>query len=129
MNAEGQLKFGWIQGVLVRCLLNIWGVMLFLRLSWVVGQAGMGMFKSSCYSHNKIYSNLKYFRASNSVDINHNYCYINNSFINVCYKHERSYKRRYITIQFLYFFVIAKSLMQMCKINTRSFFVRSWIRA
>ncbi|CAG9765408.1 unnamed protein product [Ceutorhynchus assimilis] len=37
----GQLKFGWIQGVLIRCLLNIWGVMLFLRLSWVVGQAGI----------------------------------------------------------------------------------------
>ncbi|XP_067936328.1 solute carrier family 12 member 2-like [Watersipora subatra] len=35
-------KFGWIKGVLVRCLLNIWGVMLFLRLSWVVGQAGIG---------------------------------------------------------------------------------------
>nr|XP_022904226.1 bumetanide-sensitive sodium-(potassium)-chloride cotransporter [Onthophagus taurus] len=40
--SEGQLKFGWIQGVLVRCLLNIWGVMLFLRLSWVVAQAGVG---------------------------------------------------------------------------------------
>ncbi|KAJ3641069.1 hypothetical protein Zmor_027592 [Zophobas morio] len=39
---EGQIKFGWIQGVLMRCLLNIWGVMLFLRLSWVVAQAGVG---------------------------------------------------------------------------------------
>ncbi|XP_055384360.1 bumetanide-sensitive sodium-(potassium)-chloride cotransporter isoform X2 [Condylostylus longicornis] len=38
---QGILKFGWIKGVLIRCLLNIWGVMLFLRLSWVVGQAGM----------------------------------------------------------------------------------------
>ena len=36
-------KFGWIKGVLVPCLLNIWGVMLFLRLSWVVGQAGVGL--------------------------------------------------------------------------------------
>ncbi|XP_024941406.1 bumetanide-sensitive sodium-(potassium)-chloride cotransporter isoform X2 [Cephus cinctus] len=36
------IKFGWIQGVLMRCLLNIWGVMLFLRLSWVVAQAGVG---------------------------------------------------------------------------------------
>ncbi|XP_071793937.1 solute carrier family 12 member 2-like [Asterias amurensis] len=36
------LKFGWIKGVLVRCLLNIWGVMLFLRMSWIVGQAGIG---------------------------------------------------------------------------------------
>ncbi|CAG4955548.1 unnamed protein product [Parnassius apollo] len=35
------VKFGWIKGVLMRCLLNIWGVMLFLRLSWVVGQAGV----------------------------------------------------------------------------------------
>lgn len=40
---EGLVKFGWIKGVLMRCLLNIWGVMLFLRLSWVVGQAGMFM--------------------------------------------------------------------------------------
>ncbi|XP_022249668.1 solute carrier family 12 member 2-like isoform X1 [Limulus polyphemus] len=37
------VKFGWIKGVLIRCLLNIWGVMLFLRLSWVVGQAGIGL--------------------------------------------------------------------------------------
>lgn len=28
-------------GVAIPCLLNIWGVMLFLRLSWVVGQAGI----------------------------------------------------------------------------------------
>ncbi|XP_043865902.1 bumetanide-sensitive sodium-(potassium)-chloride cotransporter isoform X3 [Drosophila mojavensis] len=40
-NTNGQVKFGWIKGVLIRCLLNIWGVMLFLRLSWVVGQAGI----------------------------------------------------------------------------------------
>uniref|UniRef100_W8AQQ8 Bumetanide-sensitive sodium-(Potassium)-chloride cotransporter n=2 Tax=Ceratitis capitata TaxID=7213 RepID=W8AQQ8_CERCA len=40
-NMNGSLKFGWIKGVLIRCLLNIWGVMLFLRLSWVVGQAGI----------------------------------------------------------------------------------------
>lgn len=37
------VKFGWIKGVLIRCLLNIWGVMLFLRLSWVTGQAGIGL--------------------------------------------------------------------------------------
>jgi hypothetical protein len=61
------IKFGWLEGVFVsfalcildcatwefvtlinqtfqrqmRCLLNIWGVMLFLRLSWVIGQAGI----------------------------------------------------------------------------------------
>uniref|UniRef100_A0A670KHU1 Solute carrier family 12 member 1 n=1 Tax=Podarcis muralis TaxID=64176 RepID=A0A670KHU1_PODMU len=27
----------------VRCMLNIWGVMLFIRLSWIVGQAGIGL--------------------------------------------------------------------------------------
>lgn len=37
----GPIKFGWIKGVLMRCILNIWGVMLFLRLSWVIGQAGV----------------------------------------------------------------------------------------
>ncbi|XP_066994465.2 bumetanide-sensitive sodium-(potassium)-chloride cotransporter isoform X2 [Anabrus simplex] len=37
------IKFGWIEGVFMRCLLNIWGVMLFLRLSWVIGQAGTVM--------------------------------------------------------------------------------------
>ena len=40
--ASGKLiKFGWIEGVYMRCLLNIWGVMLFLRLTWVVGEAGL----------------------------------------------------------------------------------------
>lgn len=37
----GHIKLGWIVGVMIPCLLNIWGVMLFLRLSWVVGQAGI----------------------------------------------------------------------------------------
>jgi len=35
------IKFGWVEGVMMRCLLNIWGTMLFLRLTWVVGQAGI----------------------------------------------------------------------------------------
>ncbi|XP_066557497.1 solute carrier family 12 member 1 [Amia ocellicauda] len=39
----GFVKFGWVKGVLVRCMLNIWGVMLFIRLSWVFGQAGIGL--------------------------------------------------------------------------------------
>ncbi|XP_022624051.1 solute carrier family 12 member 1 [Seriola dumerili] len=42
-NNKGAVKFGWIRGVLVRCMLNIWGVMLFIRLSWVFGQAGWGL--------------------------------------------------------------------------------------
>ncbi|XP_019740205.1 solute carrier family 12 member 2-like, partial [Hippocampus comes] len=37
------IKFGWVKGVLVRCMLNIWGVMLFIRMSWIVGQAGIGL--------------------------------------------------------------------------------------
>lgn len=35
------IKLGWIQGVLIPCLLNIWGVMLFLRLAWVVAHSGI----------------------------------------------------------------------------------------
>ncbi|XP_040200765.1 solute carrier family 12 member 2 isoform X2 [Rana temporaria] len=42
-DSTGVVKFGWIKGVLVRCMLNIWGVMLFIRLSWIVGQAGIGL--------------------------------------------------------------------------------------
>ncbi|CAK9004492.1 Solute carrier family 12 member 2 (Na-K-Cl cotransporter 1) [Durusdinium trenchii] len=34
-------KLSWVQGVFVPCLLNIWGVIMFLRLGWVVGQAGI----------------------------------------------------------------------------------------
>jgi len=35
------VKLGWIDGVYMPCLLNIWGVMLFLRLTWVMGQCGI----------------------------------------------------------------------------------------
>ncbi|XP_058449946.1 bumetanide-sensitive sodium-(potassium)-chloride cotransporter-like isoform X2 [Malaya genurostris] len=35
------IRLGWIQGVVTPCLLNIWGVMLFLRLSWIVAEAGL----------------------------------------------------------------------------------------
>ncbi|XP_075691976.1 solute carrier family 12 member 2 isoform X2 [Rhinoderma darwinii] len=42
-DGKGAVKFGWIKGVLVRCMLNIWGVMLFIRLSWIVGHAGIGL--------------------------------------------------------------------------------------
>ena len=34
-------KFGTWDGVYVSCLLNIFGVIMFLRLGWVVGQAGI----------------------------------------------------------------------------------------
>ncbi|KAK5931929.1 hypothetical protein CgunFtcFv8_003679 [Champsocephalus gunnari] len=43
-NAKGgTIKFGWVKGVLVRCMLNIWGVMLFIRMTWIVGHAGIGL--------------------------------------------------------------------------------------
>ncbi|GBN65933.1 Bumetanide-sensitive sodium-(potassium)-chloride cotransporter [Araneus ventricosus] len=38
---KGAVKFGWIKGVYIRCLLNIWGVMLFLRMGWMTGQCGI----------------------------------------------------------------------------------------
>ena len=40
---NGPTKLGWQEGVLVPCLLNIWGVIMFLRMGWVVGQAGVGL--------------------------------------------------------------------------------------
>ncbi|XP_031434224.1 solute carrier family 12 member 2 isoform X2 [Clupea harengus] len=40
-DSKGVTKFGWVKGVLVRCMLNIWGVMLFIRMTWIVGQAGI----------------------------------------------------------------------------------------
>lgn len=36
-------KLGWVKGVLFPTLLNIWGVILFLRMPWIVGQAGIGL--------------------------------------------------------------------------------------
>uniref|UniRef100_A0A7N8Y019 Solute carrier family 12 member 3 n=1 Tax=Mastacembelus armatus TaxID=205130 RepID=A0A7N8Y019_9TELE len=36
-------RFGWVQGVMIRCMLNIWGVILYLRLPWITAQAGIGM--------------------------------------------------------------------------------------
>ena len=31
MSVTQVIKFGWFEGVMLRCLLNIWGTMLFLR--------------------------------------------------------------------------------------------------
>ncbi|XP_055351992.1 solute carrier family 12 member 2-like isoform X2 [Paramacrobiotus metropolitanus] len=39
---RGQL--GWIRGVFLWSILNLWGVMLFLRIAWMNAQAGMGLF-------------------------------------------------------------------------------------
>uniref|UniRef100_A0A4X2LE32 Solute carrier family 12 member 3 n=1 Tax=Vombatus ursinus TaxID=29139 RepID=A0A4X2LE32_VOMUR len=35
------VRFGWVKGVMVRCMLNIWGVILYLRLPWITAQAGI----------------------------------------------------------------------------------------
>lgn len=41
-NIEQKLNgFGWIRGVLIRCVLCIFGATLFLRMSWIAGQAGI----------------------------------------------------------------------------------------
>uniref|UniRef100_A0A3B3CSM1 Solute carrier family 12 member 3 n=1 Tax=Oryzias melastigma TaxID=30732 RepID=A0A3B3CSM1_ORYME len=42
-NPKGKapIRFGWVVGVMVRCMLNIWGVIMFLRLSWITSQAGV----------------------------------------------------------------------------------------
>ena len=38
---ENEAKLGTVMGVFVPCLQNILGVILFIRLSWIVGQAGV----------------------------------------------------------------------------------------
>ncbi|MCI4394936.1 hypothetical protein PGIGA_G00174640 [Pangasianodon gigas] len=35
------VRFGWVTGVMIRCMLNIWGVILFLRVPWITAQAGI----------------------------------------------------------------------------------------
>ncbi len=37
---EEATKFGMLEGVFARCLLNIWGVIMFLRMGWIVAHAG-----------------------------------------------------------------------------------------
>uniref|UniRef100_A0A674IJW4 Solute carrier family 12 member 3 n=1 Tax=Terrapene triunguis TaxID=2587831 RepID=A0A674IJW4_9SAUR len=37
------VRFGWVTGVMIRCMLNIWGVILYLRLPWITAQAGIGL--------------------------------------------------------------------------------------
>ncbi|XP_066492928.1 solute carrier family 12 member 3 isoform X2 [Tiliqua scincoides] len=37
------VRFGWMKGVMIRCMLNIWGVILYLRLPWITAQAGIAL--------------------------------------------------------------------------------------
>uniref|UniRef100_A0A8C2Y6R2 Solute carrier family 12 member 3 n=1 Tax=Coturnix japonica TaxID=93934 RepID=A0A8C2Y6R2_COTJA len=43
--APEPVRFGWVKGVMVsiRCMLNIWGVILYLRLPWITAQAGIAL--------------------------------------------------------------------------------------
>nr|XP_020443852.1 solute carrier family 12 member 3-like [Monopterus albus] len=38
---KAPVKLGWVIGPAFHCMLNIWGVILFLRLSWITSQAGI----------------------------------------------------------------------------------------
>jgi hypothetical protein len=35
------IKFGWFEGVFIRTSVNLLGVMLFMRMGWMAGQAGI----------------------------------------------------------------------------------------
>uniref|UniRef100_A0A669DLX7 Solute carrier family 12 member 10, tandem duplicate 1 n=1 Tax=Oreochromis niloticus TaxID=8128 RepID=A0A669DLX7_ORENI len=38
---KSPVRFGWIYGVKIPCMMNIWGVTLFLQLTWITSQAGI----------------------------------------------------------------------------------------
>lgn len=78
----------------MRCLLNIWGVMLFLRLSWVVGEAGNINYKSLKRQAN-ITVSITHERHLSGFDFNFNNdcCHHDNGFVNECHQHEWYYKR------------------------------------
>lgn len=40
---DSAAKLGTIMGVFIPCMQNILGIILFIRLSWIVGQAGIGL--------------------------------------------------------------------------------------
>ncbi|XP_078462750.1 solute carrier family 12 member 3-like [Lampetra fluviatilis] len=37
------ILFGWFRGVMMRVMVNIWGVLMYLRLPWITAQAGIGL--------------------------------------------------------------------------------------
>ncbi|XP_052002576.1 solute carrier family 12 member 3-like [Xyrauchen texanus] len=78
------VRFGWVLGVMIRCMLNIWGVIMYLRLPWITSQAGIILTYviifmsiivttitatsiSAISTNGKIYSGGTYFMISRSL--------------------------------------------------------------
>ncbi|XP_063043376.1 solute carrier family 12 member 3-like [Engraulis encrasicolus] len=78
------VRFGWFMGVTIRVMLNIWGVILFLRLTWITSQAGIiltwviilmsvvittitAMSVSAISTNGKVYSGGAYFMISRTL--------------------------------------------------------------
>ncbi|KAK9972316.1 hypothetical protein ABG768_025631 [Culter alburnus] len=78
------VRFGWVLGVMIRCMLNIWGVIMFLRLPWITSQAGIiltyviifmsvtittitATSVSAISTNGKVYSGGTYFMISRSL--------------------------------------------------------------
>ncbi|KAL2079179.1 hypothetical protein ACEWY4_024923 [Coilia grayii] len=84
-NPAGEpVRFGWFMGVTVRVMLNIWGVILFLRLTWITSEAGIiltwviilmsvvittitAMSVSAISTNGKVYSGGAYFMISRTL--------------------------------------------------------------
>ena len=83
-------KFGWIEGVLIRNMLSIWGVMLFLRISWVVAQAGIctsaKLIKILVMMNNNLFI---IFRANFNYNRDIHFHYFGDSAVNVGDIHKR----------------------------------------